>query len=395
MKKALLMTWYNSNNYGTLLQSYATKEIFKQRYNVDCYFVNYVPKGKRDLVSIIKKLLNIKSWKRQFNSRYDLYMFKKYGIDKNIQKRKNWVNDFISEYKYALDNKQIKTEADFNELSEGFDLYISGSDQIWNPRFLNEHFLLNFVPDDKNCVSFASSLSAEKIPEKQVNVYKKHLAKYNGITIREKDCETQIKNILGGGLAKIGTILDPTLLYGVENWKSLEIPNLKKDYVLLYMLGKSSAARTVAKEVAKQNNLNLYTFPFQAARFFKEDTIFSEEEQLWEVSPFEWISLIDNANLIITDSFHMVVFSLMFHKNFYVVEKDSKERAQNNRILNLLEMVGLKNRFILNDITLEDIKVNKQCIDWNIVDEILDKKRKESFDLVDEIMKDIFPNLKV
>lgn len=199
MKKALLMTWYNSNNYGTLLQSYATKEIFKKRYEVDCHFVNYVPKGKRDLGSLIKKFLTVGSWKRQFNIKYDSYMLKKHGVEPYIQKRNKWVKEFISGYKYALAGKEIKTESDFKTLADGFELYISGSDQIWNPRCINEHFLLNFVPDDKNCISFASSLSADRIPDKQVDVYRRHLSKYDGITIREKSCKAQIARILRGG----------------------------------------------------------------------------------------------------------------------------------------------------------------------------------------------------
>ena len=58
-EKAILMTWYNSNNYGTLLQSYATKEIFKERYGVECYFVNYIPKGKENLFHIINMLIMV------------------------------------------------------------------------------------------------------------------------------------------------------------------------------------------------------------------------------------------------------------------------------------------------------------------------------------------------
>ena len=130
MRNALLMTWYNSNNYGTLLQSYATKEIFKDRYGVECYFVNYVPKGKRDLASVIRKFFTVGTYKRQFNIKYDSYMLRKHGIEPYIRKRLRWVEEFVSGYKYALDSREIKTEDDFKALADDFDLYISGSDQI-------------------------------------------------------------------------------------------------------------------------------------------------------------------------------------------------------------------------------------------------------------------------
>lgn len=387
MKKAILMTWYNSNNYGTLLQSYATKEIFKDRYDVDCYFVNYMPKGKRDFNSLIKKVLSVKSWKRQLTIRYDAHMFKHCGICESIDKRNKWVREFISHHKYANDGIEVKSDKDFKNIIDGFDIFISGSDQIWNPMTLNEHFLLDFVPQDRKCISFASSLSAEKIPENMIDIYKNNLSKYKGITIRENSCENQLRDIyIGDG--EVGTILDPTLLYGVNKWLELALPNKKENYVLLYVLGQSKAARSVAKEFAKKNNLDFFTFPFLSSHYFKEDMNFGEEEQLWEVSPFEWISWIKNARVIITDSFHMTVFSIMLHKNFYVVEKDGREKSQNNRIINLLDMVGLANRFLAKGIKLENI-YEDDFVDWDSVDAILHKQREESLVLVDKIMKDM------
>ena len=155
------------------------------------------------------------------------------------------------------------------------------------------------------------------------------------------------------------------------------------------MLGKSQSARTVAKNFAEKNDMGFYTFPFLSSHYVKEDRIFKEEEQLWETSPFEWISWIKNANLIITDSFHMTAFSIMLHKNFYVVEKDGTEKSQNNRIVNLLSMVGLEKRFLMNGIKLENISDKTDSINWVKVDDILQQKRDESFALVDKIMKDI------
>lgn len=392
MKKAILMTWYNSNNYGTLLQSYATKEIFKERYGVECYFVNYIPKGKRDIISVIRKLMSVKSWKRQITIKYDAYMLKHCGISKLIDKRNQWVKEFISHYKYVNNGLEVKSDNDFKNLADEFDFFISGSDQIWNPKTLNEHFLLDFVPSDKNCISFASSLSAEKIPNKSVDIFKKQLKKYNGVTIRESSCEQQLRDIFckcGQPADRIGTICDPTLLYGADKWLELLHPNAKSNYVLLYMLGKSQSARTVAKNFAEKNDMGFYTFPFLSSHYVKEDRIFKEEEQLWETSPFEWISWIKNANLIITDSFHMTAFSIMLHKNFYVVEKDGTEKSQNNRIVNLLSMVGLEKRFLMNGIKLENISDKTDSINWVKVDDILQQKRDESFALVDKIMKDI------
>lgn len=385
MKKALLMTWYNSNNYGTLLQAYATKEIFKERYDVECFFINYIPKGKRDVWSVVKKSVSYTVWKKQINNQYNKYMFKKRKLNTFIEKRSKWVSRFIASYNYANEGKPVKSLLDFKNLGNQFELFISGGDQIWNPRYLNEHFLLDFVPENKCCISFASSLSAEFIPDDKTSIYRKHLAKYNGITLREHSCAEQMEELLG---KKVDVILDPTLLYGADKWLNLMIENNKKNYLLLYLLGNSVKSRHVAKEIAKNSNLSLYTFPFLSMQYFKEDELFSDEEQLWEISPFEWIAYIKNAEIIITDSFHMTVFSIMLHKNFYVVEKNDKEPEQNNRIINLLSMVGLEKRFC-KSIDYNDIVRRNDNIDWETVDMILKKQREKSFAIVDEMIEKI------
>ena len=156
------------------------------------------------------------------------------------------------------------------------------------------------------------------------------------------------------------------------------------------MLGNSLAARETAKTVAKNYELKLYTFPFLSSKWLKEDTIFGDDEQLWEVSPFEWISWINNAEVVITDSFHMTVFSIMLHKNFYVVEKDGKEKSQNNRIYNLLKLVGLEDRFLMSNISPEDISLSETNINWDEIDKVLDEQREKSLTFVDNIMGNIF-----
>lgn len=382
-KKALLMTWYNTNNYGTLLQAYATKEILKKRYNIDCYFVNYNPIGKRDIVSVIKKLFSIKSWKRQFLIHYSNFCFRKKGYQEKLKLRNEWVKSFTKDYKMANEGAVIKSTDEFKKLANDFEIFISGSDQIWNPEYVNEHFLLDFVPESKFCFSFASSLSASEIPRDKEKIYCKYLKKYDGITIREKECAKQLERITG---KEVGVILDPTLLFGVKEWMKVKKEISCNGYVLNYFLGKSILGREKSIIIAKKRSVELYHFPQLSLEYTKVDDILPTNTELWDVSPFEWISWIENAGIIITDSFHMTVFSIMLHKEFYVIVKDEKNLQQNNRIINLLKLVGLESRFVRAEQLVEITEKQRKSVNWSKIDQILENERKKSLLFVDTIV---------
>lgn len=384
IRRALIMTWFRSNNYGTLLQSYATKEIFKERYGIDLYFVNYTPKGKRDFLSVLKKTVSAKTWKKQFQNLYSKIEFHKHGLEPYLRTRREWVDDFISEYYMVENGRNIVSREDFNRLTDEFDLFVSGSDQIWNPKFVNEHFLLDFVLESKCSIAFASSLSADRIPDDKIDIYRKHLKKYCGITIREPDCSEQLSEITG---KEVGVILDPTLLYGADRWLCKASSIEEHNYVLAYFLGNSRLVRESAITIARDRKAKLYWFPHMSEIYQNSDEIMPKNTALWDVNPYEWISWVYNAEFILTDSFHMTAFCIMFHKQFYVTVKDQNNMQQNNRILNLLKLVGLESRFIpVEKLTVMEYESEPEP-EWDMVDRKLSVESMNSFSYVDNMME--------
>lgn len=381
MKKALLMTWFNTPNYGTLLQCDATINLFKERYGIDIEVANYTPVGKRDVRSIIKKIFSIHTWNRRLQM--VVKQLQRRSEKEGFIKKQKMVDDFINRYQYAFNGKKIQSDKDFSKLNSGYNVFISGSDQIWNPDFLNERFLLNFVEDDKQCISFASSISKKEIDEKYISIYKELLHKYKYITIREKGNIEQLERIIG---KPVFAILDPTILYGPENWKMRLISNDERDYILVYILGTSKKIRNIVIDISRSLRKKIFFFPHMDGLFTKEDSILSHNgSALWGESPYKWLGWISGADYIITDSFHMMIFSIMFHKEFYVVPKENNNTAQNNRIKNLLNIVGLPNRFVDSDELMMRIKCNSQ-INWDMVDNILNRERIKSLDILDEIV---------
>lgn len=364
------MTWYNSTNYGTMLQCRATTLLLKNRYSVNVYLPNYYPHGELTSRTLLNKILSPKVWRRHAN--IFLSKIRALPVRNMIRSKDAMVKKFNSEYDFALDGKEIKGEKNFDELNSEFDLFITGSDQIWNPDFLNSRYLLDFVSDSKHCIAIASSICKGVIPAEKQLLYKRNLKKFELITIREYNVVDQLSNILD---KNVYCILDPTLLLGSEVWKEKMHQTEESNYVLLYTLGESISIRKEALAFSKSKKKKLLYFPQIDGLYKNHDKMIEKESvAVWDADPYEWIGLIDAADYIITDSFHMTAFSIMLHKNFWVVPKEAKDSSQNARILNLLSIVGLSDRF-LNRNSEFSFCDRETDIEWKDVDEKLARKR--------------------
>ena len=383
-RKAILMTWFREPNYGTLLQCDATVRLLKARYNIDVDIPNYIPIGKRDVISIIKKVFSIRTWKRQL--RIAKGKKEQQKAKTGFEEKHAMVEQFIKHYSYALNGKLIRYDSDFKALVEQYSVFISGSDQIWNSDFLNERYLLDFVPESKQCISVASSVSKKSIEPEYEPIYKKHLKKYKGISVREGDYIEQLEALSG---LKVFQVLDPTIMLGADQWKSLMCERHKSEYLLTYILGVSELVREQAIKVSEKYNKPLYFFPHMDGMYTKADEMMERKGiPLWGEDPYAWIGWIYDADLIITDSFHMTVFSIMLHKNFYVVPKEINATSQNNRILNILNVVDLADRFI--PIQKLSAAVSDTCtIDWERVDAKLAHERERSLNNLDCVVDTI------
>ena len=378
-KNVLLMTWYNSTNYGTMLQCRATVLLLENRYKAHVYLPNYYPHSELTTKMALKKIFSLKVWRRHINIL--ISKIRMIPVENKINAKAEMVKKFNSDYNFALNGKEINGEADFEELNEKFDLFITGSDQIWNPDFLNPRYLLNFVSDNKCCIAIASSICKDRIPVEQQEIYIKNLEKFHLITIREYNAVQPLSNLLN---KKVHCILDPTLLIGRDVWRKKMHRTSENNYVLLYILGDSQIVREEALAFAIKNDKKLLYFPQIDGLYKNRDKIIEKKSvAVWCADPYDWIGLIDAADYIITDSFHMTAFSIMLHKRFWVVPKEVNNSSQNMRIVNLLNIVGLNDRFINRN---SDFPFHNQDVrtDWKVIDELLNKKRLEDLKLFDD-----------
>lgn len=215
-----------------------------------------------------------------------------------------------------------------------FDLYITGSDQVWNPQrnILKDPYFLTFVPKDKKKISYASSFALEKLPEEIRSQFSKWLSSYECISTREQSGAHIVKELTE---KESFIAVDPVFLLSGEKWneyaKKVEGLN-PHEYIFLYLLHYNEEYIDYAASVAKEKKMPLYIVLSANIIVDKPDVT-----QLIEIGPKEWLWLIHNSSLTITSSFHGSAFCIIFDTPFTILMRNGI--TANTRITDLLSNV--------------------------------------------------------
>lgn len=376
-----IATWYKSINYGTCLQAYGLYHFLENQkhncYMLDrCrYFSIYNP---LDWIIILEKV--IKHWRlrKLYKKEQSLINdLQKENID-GFSKREQLIDDFTKTYQMT----NLLNKDDYINLANKCDVFITGSDQIWNPSHFSREYLLNFVPNDKKKIAYSSSFGVKSVTGYYAKVYKKLLSRFNSIGVREADGIKIVKD-LTNKQAKV--VLDPTMLLTQKEWNELtkqasisnEIQSLK-NYVLCYFVGNTVNYWSTVNKLKQKLNKDIVIIPYNADSYKQEGIINIE------TGPKEFLWLIKHCDLLCTDSFHATVFANIFNSNYCVFKrfKDTSKESQNSRLDTLLNMFDLKERFIEANDTDNLSKIINTPIDWHKINDILDKKRANSINFL-------------
>ena len=238
-----------------------------------------------------------------------------------------------------FDKKYVNTfpvnAGEFNSISDDeYHCFIVGSDQVWNPdwaKYTYDRMFLRFCSPTKR-ISYAASFGVDKIPEKWVDKYKAGLIDFKALSVREDKAVDIVKNTIGITCHKV---LDPTMLLERAEWDKIKKMPTKingKNYILTYFLGgRTREVEKVIYRYAKLTdsaviNLQDYNTPY------------------YTVGPDEFVGLISKAKMVLTDSFHATVFSIIYEKPFVVYDRQGSGKKMGSRLSSLLEMCGLNNR---------------------------------------------------
>ena len=367
-----VITMHAVKNYGSVLQTYATQEVLRKKQH-DMFVINYIRKKNlnHNLVDTwtrndkgIKKVLKtiiiwptVKKWCKVF----DTY------LNENI---------IQSPYVYL-------TEEDFKKHPVVADIYCTGSDQVWNSGWnegIEKPFFLTFAPKGSKKIAIAASVGKSELSSNELNEILPYLKEYKSISVREKSTAIFLKN---HGVDNVEFCLDPTLLLSRKEWLDHSTPYKKKlsKYILIYQLNHDSKFDEFAVEVAKRLQLPLLRVctRYDQVRLPGKPIVIPKVQEL--------ISLFNEAELVLTNSFHATAFCINLNTKFISINPNE----YSCRITDVLQLFGLEDRRVRS---YTDYSMIEKKIDYERVNMILDEERKKSLHLIDEMIGDVNKDIK-
>ncbi len=344
MKKVGIITIFDEDNYGNRLQNYAVQEVL-----VSLGFDVETIKN----VNIIEEYNLLEEVKKVLPERREKF------LDFNNSNMK--INDEVIIHDNVPEN-----------FHENYDYFVIGSDQIWNhefpERFSNFSFA-EFAPKEKR-IAFSASFGIENI-EKDIFEKYEALKDVRAISVRENAGGKLVKDITGREDATV--LIDPTMMLTKEKWMTvMKKPEMLKSdkYILKYFLGNVSEEKNAEIEkFAKENGCDIIDI--------------LDKDNFYATGPSEFIYLIKNSFLVLTDSFHSCVFSILFNRPFLIFDRDQEGmRNMNSRIDTLLEKFDLENRRFNNKIEEKDLKV-----DYTNSYKTLEKEREKVIDFLTKALE--------
>lgn len=356
-----ILTFQNTLNYGAVLQAYALNRIIN-RY-ADCETIDYrcacVEERER-----IKKLSETKSIKE---------LIKYTAMHNKLIKKQNKIKKFTQE-NMKISNK-IYTKKNIEESQKIYDKYIVGSDQVWNYQLTDSDFtyLLDFIDQKKGKYSYAASFGLDKILENKEK-YKDLLSKFDKISVREEQGRKIVEELTE---RQSIITLDPTFLLTKQEWEELikDVTIQTKDYIGFYQMQESTELLKYAQKLAKEQKCDIINLLPYFKDLFKSKTFI-------DASPQEWLKIIESAKYMIINSFHGLVFSIIFNKDF-IVEVPNNKHKTSSRLENLLKLLELEER----NINSEKFNPMKE-IDWDKINKKLDDYRNMSIKYIEAIIKE-------
>lgn len=343
MSKIGIITIVNVNNYGAELQAFALQHQFTlmgQQAEVINYVFGISPhhdfNGETLTIPLSFKIRIKRKILPYIETIIDAFFPKK----KKIRECK--FNDFHKKYNRLTSNIYYSVKSLYDG-SLNYDIYCVGSDQVWNYQkgYSILPFLLDFVPKGKKKIAFASSIGLSSLSVEANDIFKYYLSDFDALAVRESQASDLLSKLLH---RKIDVVLDPTLLLTKKEWQKVADYNLcpKERYLLLYIvtIKPCKYAIELAERIAKNKGLKIVRLFRSAATYGSKSSMIN----LPEAGPSDFVGLIENADFVVTNSFHGTVFSINFQIPFYSIIQTGKNT--NSRLQSVLEKLKMQDRLL-------------------------------------------------
>lgn len=355
MKIAIMTTWSYKNNYGSVLQGYALQK-YLQDAGHDAYLIRYYPSLRE--ASLFRRLMSMSNPIKEILLR--LY------VAKSDRRRR------FDEFRKVYIRHSLKLYHSYEELKSDppvADVYVVGSDQVWKVSAFSETkiraFFLDFGDTKTRKIAWAASFGTESLTEAHIQKISHLMKQFEYISVRERSGIEICKKC---GIENAEWIMDPALLLDINVYRSLyenvvlSITKPKGAFCFLYLLdGHNYIYVNKIYKWASMHGLSVV---------YVTGNSYYNMRNIYATIP-EWIYLLENCKYVITDSYHSMIFSVIFQKDFFIIPRMATE--QNDRFWSFFELLELEHRFISND---TDFSFQDKQISWDSVHYKLDKIKK-------------------
>lgn len=348
-----ILTYHHALNYGAFLQVLALQSYLRQ-IGAEVEIIDYIPYekfiGKRwGRVPIAGRVMN--SYRKRVDKRRRVAFYGGKSIDQYL----NLTRKYSSLEELYVDPPKC-------------DVYICGSDQIWNPNLIISEglfdavdaYFLNFGSDSVRRIAYAASIGNTSLPLTFLKRIQPMLNRFTAVTVREAS-SVNILNTIG---VNSSCVCDPTLLHDAPFYRKLmNSKEMDTERAFCYLI-RTPLPEELGRSLCTQG--------------FSTKTIYLKRDKNLP-SVWEWLALIANSGFVVTDSFHCAIFCLLFNRPFVVIAAHGKNAGMNERLINLMKLVGLENQLIHeNNLKPEYILNTVDEIDWGNVGKRIDDIQKIS-----------------
>lgn len=322
-----IFTFFQTN-YGAVLQAFALQHYLEQQQGVEVEIVDFTTSDH---------LLDHKVFKKQKTKnpvvwlKYYIFTFFYY---RQLKRRISRTWEFKEKYFHFT--RRYSTVEDVIKNHPKEDIYITGSDQVFNPnaRYVPVYYL-SFEKGNGKKVAYAPSFGISKFNDEIGEKISDYIKDFDFLSCRESAGADYLSLLTG---KKVPVVVDPVMLHDAEEWSKVAVsPNYGKNYIFIYDLNGAENLVKIAKNIQKHTRQPIVCLTNNRLK------IYPVNKQLYDAGPAEFVGWIRDASYVVTDSFHGTVFSLIFSKQFFTFIATEQTSS---RIKNILGVVGMENRII-------------------------------------------------
>ncbi len=360
--KIKTITCHEVYNHGASLQAYAL-QTYLETLGHDVEILNYKP----EYLSRHYRLCLVSNpfWYKYIILRI-IYILLKLPNRLISLKRKRAFDIFTKKY-LKITSHRYQSNEELKANCPEADVFIAGSDQIWNCLFPNGKdpaFYLDFVPKEKVKASYAASFAGSTLDEEYHDMVRERVDYLDYVSVRESSGLDILKKI---GINKGHQVLDPVFLLDKTCWNEFATEFYSEDYLFVYDFEGSEQIKNICLQIAKEHKLKIYSINCTSS-YVDKKFIYS--------GPEIFLSLIKHSKYVVSNSFHGTTFALLFEKEFVVVERSESINA---RMVDLLGSLGILDRLVTKYYTLP-------TIDYSLVNHQLKLLKEKSESYLQEVV---------